>query len=190
MRSASRFISALTGNAESREAQQLTDLTSAQLYDRLNDSKSSLAEALLTRCSQLGIPTDDELAIILTLFLEALRCNNAYYKDIIKFWYEISKKIAISEISNNINVSYLISYFSVQDKETGYMPLNDIIDDLSHTDLSSVEISELLDLPLSEDSKAAVGKMSETIKGYATRSSRKEMFQALDVMFSFDKKQE
>lgn len=188
MRSASRFISALTGNAESREAQQLTDLTSAQLYDRLNDSKSSLAEALLTRCSQLGIPTDDELAIILTLFLEALRCNNAYYKDIIKFWYEISKKIAISEISNNINVSYLISYFSVQDKETGYMPLNDIIDDLSHTDLSSVEISELLDLPLSEDSKAAVGKMSETIKGYATRSSRKEMFQALDVMFSFDKK--
>lgn len=187
MRSASRFISALTGNAESREAQQLTDLTSAQLYDRLNDSKSSLAEALLTRCSQLGIPMDDELAIILTLFLEALRCNNAYYKDIIKFWYEISKKIAISEISNNINVSYLISYFSVQDKETGYMPLNDIIDDLSHTDLSSVEISELLDLPLSEDSKAAVGKMSETIKGYATRSSRKEMFQALDVMFSFDK---
>lgn len=188
MRSASRFMSALTGNAESREAQQLTDLTSAQLYDRLNDSKSSLAEALLTRCSQLGIPTDDELAIILTLFLEALRCNNAYYKDIIKFWYEISKKIAISEISNNINVSYLISYFSVQDKVTGYMPLNDIIDDLSHTDLSSVEISELLDLPLSEDSKAAVEKMSETIKGYATRSSRKEMFQALDVMFSFDKK--
>lgn len=188
MRSASRFISALTGNAESREAQQLSDLSSAQLYDRLNDSKSSLAEALLARCSQLGIPTDDELAIILTLFLEALRCNNAYYKDIIKFWYEISKKIAISEISNNINVSYLISYFSVQDKETGYMPLNDIIDDLSHTDLSSVEISELLDLPLSEDSKAAVGKMSETIKGYATRSSRKEMFQALDVMFSFDKK--
>ena len=188
MRSASRFISALTGNAESREAQQLTDLSSAQLYDRLNDSKSSLAEALLARCSQLGIPTDDELAIILTLFLEALRCNNAYYKDIIKFWYEISKKIAISEISNNINVSYLISYFSVQDKETGYMPLNDIIDDLSHTDLSSVEISELLDLPLSEDSKAAVRKMSETINGYATRSSRKEMFQALDVMFSFDKK--
>lgn len=188
MRSASRFISALTGNAESREAQQLTDLTSAQLYDRLNDSKSSLAEALLTRCSQLGIPTDDELAIILTLFLEALHCNNAYYKDIIKFWYEISKKISIFEISNNINVSYLISYFSVQDKETGYMPLNDIIDDLSHTDLSSVEISDLLDLPLSEDSKTTVSKMSAAIKGYATRSSRKEMFQALDVMFSFDKK--
>lgn len=188
MRSASRFISALTGNAESREAQQLTDLTSAQLYDRLNDSKSSLAEALLARCSQLGIPTDDELAIILTLFLEALRCNNAYYKDIIKFWYEISKKISIFEISNNINVSYLISYFSVQDKETGYMPLNDIVDDLSHTDLSSVEISDLLDLPLSEDSKMTVSKMSEAIKGYTTRSSRKEMFQALDVMFSFDKK--
>ena len=188
MRSASRFISALTGNAESREAQQLTDLTSAQLYDRLNDSKSSLAEALLTRCSQLGIPMDDELAIIITLFLEALRCNNAYYKDIIKFWYEISKKISIFEISNNIHVSYLISYFSVQDKETGYMPLNDIIDDLSHTDLSFVEISDLLDLPLSEDSKTAVRKMSEAIKGYATRSSRKEMFQALDVMFSFDKR--
>lgn len=68
MRSASRFISALTGNAESREAQQLTDLSSAQLYDRLNDSKSSLAEALLARCSQLGIPTDDELAIILTFY--------------------------------------------------------------------------------------------------------------------------
>ena len=68
------------------------------------------------------------------------------------------------------------------------MPLNDIIDDLSHTDLSSVEISDLLDLPLSEDSKMTVSKMSEAIKGYTTRSSRKEMFQALDVMFSFDKK--
>ena len=76
MRSSRRLVSALIGTAESRENQLLTDLVSAQLYDRSNESKSSLAVGWLSRCNQLSIPHDDELALILTLFLEALHCNN------------------------------------------------------------------------------------------------------------------
>ena len=187
MRSASRFISALNGNAESREAQQLTDLTSAQLYNRNNDSKSSLAIRLLNQCKMLCIPTEDELSIVLTLFLEALRNNNTYYKEIIRFWYGISKKISISDLSNNVSLSYLISYLSVADKNNGYKPLDDIVDTLAYTDLSSITTSSLLNLNLSEKAKSAIHKLSEAIRGYTTRSSRKEMFEAMDIMFSFDK---
>lgn len=187
MRSASRFISALSGKAESREAQLITDLASAQLYNREKGTESSLAVGLLNRCKQLSIPSDNELAIILTLFLEALRCNNSYYKDIIRFWYEVSKKMSIRELSHNVNVSYIVSYFSVPDKDTRYIPLNDVSDIFAYTEMSSISVSALSDLDISEKAKSGVLKLNDAIRGYTTRSSRAEMFQALDIMFSFDK---
>lgn len=187
MRSACRFISALSGTAESRETQLFSDLTSAQLFDRVNNAKTSLALSLLNRCKQLAIPADDELSIILILFLEALRLNNEYYKSIIRFWYGVSKMISISKLSLNISVSYILSYFSVADNDNGYIPLNDIISEFSHTEMSSISVSELANLTISNDAKLAVTKLSEAINGYTTRSSRTEMFQALDIMFSFDK---
>jgi len=187
MRSACRFVSALNGTAESRESQLLTDLASAQLYDKNNEAKSVLATGLINRCKQLSVSDDNELAIILVLFLEALRCDNTYYKNIIKFWYSISKMIPISELSRNISVSYLLSYLSVADKNTGYVPLEDVIVELSYTDLSSVSVSSLSELAISDEAKSAVDKLAEAINSYATRSSRTEMFQALDIMFSFDK---
>lgn len=187
MRSASRFISALSGTAESREAQLITDLASAQLYNREKGTESSLAVGLLNRCKQLPIPSDNELAIILTLFLEALRCNNSYYKDIIRFWYEVSKKMSIRKLSHNVNVSYIVSYFSVPDKDTRYIPLNDVSDIFAYTEMSSISVSALSDLDISEKAKSGVLKLNDAIRGYTTRSSRAEMFQALDIMFSFDK---
>ena len=187
MRSASRFISALSGTAESREAQLITDLASAQLYNREKGTESPLAVGLLNRCKQLSIPSDNELAIILTLFLEALRCNNSYYKDIIRFWYEVSKKMPIRELSHNVNVSYIVSYFSVPDKDTGYIPLDDVSDIFAYTNMSLISVSALSDLDISEKAKSGVQKLNDAIRGYTTRSSRAEMFQALDIMFSFDK---
>jgi len=188
MRSASRFISALSGTAESRETQLITDLAAAQLYNRDKRTMSLLAVGLLNRCRQLSIPSDNELAIILTLFLEALRCNNTYYKEIIKFWYGVSKKISIHELSHNVNVSYIISYFSVSDIDTGYVPLDDVSDIFAYTQMSSISVSSLSDLDISDTAKSGVQKLNDAIRGYTTRSSRAEMFQALDIMFSFDKK--
>lgn len=144
MRSASRFISALSGTAESRESQLITDLASAELYNRDKGTETSLAVGLLNRCKQLSIPSDNELAIILTLFLEALRCNNSYYKDIIRFWYEVSKKMPIREFSHNVSVSYIVSYFSVPDKDTGYIPLDDVSDIFAYTDMSLISVSAYL----------------------------------------------
>ena len=185
MRTASRFISALKGDAESRETQLITDLTSAQLYDRYKAKMSDLANNLLYNCKLLGVPDGEELSIILIIFLEALHQHNVTYQAIIRFWYYISKKISITELSNNITVSYLISYFSV--KENNYAPLEDIIDDLTYTDLSSIDLSNLRNLQLSANATHGVEKLILAINGYATRSARKEMFQALDIMFSFDK---
>ena len=185
MRKASRFISALKGEAESRESQLLTDLTSAQLYDREKGKKSELANSLLYNCKLLDIPDDEELAIVLLVLLEALRQQNTTYQSIIRFWYFISKKVSITELSKNIAISYLISYLSVQDNN--YAPLEDIVDDLAFIDLSSIDLTELRKMQLSTNAIRGANKLIEQINSYTTRSARKEMFQALDIMFSFDK---
>ena len=185
MRKASRFISALKGEAESRESQLLTDLSSAQLYDREKGKKSELANSLLYNCKLLDVPDDEELAIVLLVLLEALRQQNPTYQSIIRFWYFISKKVSITELSKNISISYLISYLSVRDNN--YAPLEDILDDLAFTDLSSIDLTELRKMQLSANAISGVNKLIEQINSYTTRSARKEMFQALDIMFSFDK---
>ena len=185
MRTASRFISALKGGAESRESQLYTDLTSAQLYNREKETKSKLANSLLYNCKLLDVPDNEELSIVLILLLEALRQHNSTYQAIIRFWYYISKKISITELSNNISVSYLISYFSV--REDNYAPLEDVLDDLALANLSTFEMTNLRSMELSTDAISGVNKLIQTINSYTTRSARKEMFQALDIMFSFDK---
>ena len=185
MRKASRFISALKGDAESRESQLLTDLTSAQLYNREKGKTSDLANSLLYNCKLLDVPDDEELSIVLLVLLEALRQQNPIYQSIIRFWYFISKKVSITELSKNISISYLISYLSVQ--ENNYVPLEDIVDDLAFTDISSIDLTELSKMPLSANAISGANKLIEQINSYTTRSARKEMFQALDIMFSFDK---
>lgn len=185
MRKASRFISALKGDAESRESQLLTDLTSAQLYDREKGKKSELANSLLYNCKLLDVPDDEELSIVLLVLLEALRQQNPTYQSIVRFWYFISKKVSITELSKNISISYLISYLSVRDNN--YAPLEDIVDDLAFTDMSSIDLTELRKMQLSANAISGANKLIEQINSYTTRSARKEMFQALDIMFSFDK---
>ncbi len=187
MRSATRFISALSGKAESRETQLMTDLSSAQLYNRDTGLKSLLAKGLLKLVQELAIPMNNELAIILTLLLEALKNNNTYYKDIIKFWYQISKKLSIYELSKNVNASYIISYLSVPDKETGYIPLDDVSDKFEYTQVSAISLLSISNLNISDEAKEGLQKLNETIRGYTTRSARTEMLQALYIMFSFDK---
>lgn len=185
MRTASRFISALKGGAESRESQLYTDLTSAQLYDREKETKSELANSLLYNCKLLDVPDNEELSIVLILFLEALRQHSSTYQAIIRFWYYISKKISITELSRNISVSYLISYFSV--RESNYAPLEDVLEDLKLANLSALDMTDLRNMELSSNAISGVNKLIQTINSYTTRSARKEMFQALDIMFSFDK---
>ena len=79
----------------------------------------------------------------------------------------------------------MISYLSV--RENNYVPLEDIVDDLAFTDISSIDLTELSKMPLSANAISGANKLIEQINSYTTRSARKEMFQALDIMFSFDK---
>ena len=123
--------------------------------------------------------------MILVKLLEALRQQNPTYQSIVRFWYFISKKVSITELSKNISISYLISYLSVRDNN--YAPLEDIVDDLAFTDLSSIDLTELTKMQLSTNAIRGANKLIEQINSYTTRSARKEMFQALDIMFSFDK---
>ena len=88
---------------------------------------------------------------------------------------------------DNVAVSYLISYLSVPDKKTGYVPLYDIMDDDSLKSLSSFDYTLLNNISLSSDTAPAAIRMIDAIKSYTSRSGRKEMFQALEIMFSFDK---
>ena len=43
------------------------------------------------------------------------------------------------------------------------------------------------ELQLSTNAKRGILKLLENIRSYTTRSARKQMFQAFDIMFSFDK---
>ena len=187
LRTASRFISALKGNAESRKSQQLSDLSSAQLYSRVEDCPTKLGKELLKLCSWFSIPETEDLSIMIILLLEGLKQHNDFYLSIVRFWYSVSKKLSIEAMIDNVAVSYLISYLSVPDKKTGYVPLYDIIDDDSLKSLSSFDYTLLNNISLSSDTAPAAIRMIDAIKSYTSRSGRKEMFQALEIMFSFDK---
>ena len=184
--SSSRLLSALKGNAASRKGQQETDLVSAQLYDRGKGEPSYLGKRLLYQCDLLDIPDTDEFSIVLLLFLEALKLGNNTYQTIAQFWYNISKNIPLSILSNKVELSYLISYFSV-DGNDNYCPLQELDKNKALPELRTASIEEVNMPGLSKGAQDGAKYLIEAIKGYATRSARKEMFNALDVIFSFDK---
>ena len=186
MRSSSRLLSALKGNAASRKGQQETDLVSAQLYDRGKGEPSYLGKRLLHQCDLLLIPDTDEFSIVLLLFLEALKLGNNTYQTIAQFWYNISKNIPLSILSNKVELSYLISYFSVAENDN-YCPLQELDENKALPELRTASIEEVNMPGLSKGAQDGAKYLIEAIKGYATRSARKEMFNALDVIFSFDK---
>ena len=187
MRTFSRLLSALNGNAESRRNQQITDLVSAQLYNRESNCPSKLASRLLCLCSKFSIPENEDLSLALLLLLEGLKQQNMFYLSIVRFWYSISKKVLIEELIAHVDVSYLISYFSVPDKNNGYAPLGEVIDEISFKDLNAFDISNLTSIEFSQNASLGLKRLLKAINDNATRSGRKEMFQALDIMFSFDK---
>ena len=160
LRTASRFISALKGNAESRKSQQLSDLSSAQLYSRVEDCPTKLGKELLKLCSWFSIPETEDLSIMIILLLEGLKQHNDFYLSIVRFWYSVSKKLSIEAMIDNVAVSYLISYLSVPDKKTGYVPLYDIIDDDSLKSLSSFDYTLLNNISLSSDTAPAADRTS------------------------------
>ena len=187
MRTSSRLLSALNGNAESRRAQQITDLCSAQLYDREKNCATPIAKQLVSICNRFSIPATEDLSLNLILLLEGLKQQNPLYLDIVRFWYSVSKKVSIEQLASNVEVSYLISYFSVTDKNSGYRPLDDVIDDISFKDLKTFDCSIVKNMQLTQKAANGAERFVKAIKDNASRTGRKEMFQALKIMFSFDK---
>lgn len=186
MRNSSRFVSALRGTAASRQSQQETDLTAAQLYDRANSRNTVLGDKLLSYCDRFSIPLDDELSTVLILFIEGIIEKNDLYLLIARFWYKVSSVFPLEHLANNVSASYLLSYMSVPDQNTQYSPLHDIISK-SRSSVDAINVDELRSLQLTEKANNKLTFLLTTINGYATRSSRKEMLEALNIIFSFNK---
>lgn len=186
LRGACRFVKCLKGNAVSRQAQQETDLSSAQLYDKQKRNNTPLGNELLYYCDKFSVPENDELSTVLILFLIGISKANNLYLDIARFWYKVSSIFPLNKLSNNIPASYLLSYMSVEDNAQ-YSPLNELLANV-HTSFDDMDIDDLKTLTLSSNAKKKLESLLTTINGYATRSFRKEMLEALNIIFSFDKK--
>lgn len=186
MRNTRRFISALTGNAESRESQQLTDLSSAQLYNREQGEIGSLGKRLIFLCEKYNIADNDELSTCLLLFLEAIKQQNEFYLSITRFWHKLSFICPLSYLSENVAMSYMLSYLSVTNEKLGYTPLDDLFD-TDGTFAGKMQVTDIKSISLSTEAISKVDSLIEAINGYTSRSSRTEMLQSLDIIFSFDK---
>lgn len=186
MRNTRRFISALKGDAESRESQQFTDLSSAQLFNRESKELTLLGKRLIWQCEKYEVADNDELSTCLLLFLEALKQQNDFYLSIARFWYKISFICPLSQLSENVSASYLLSYLSVANEKINYTPIEDLLEGCN-TCLGNIDVADLKSMPLSTDALAKVDVLIEAINSYTSRSSRTEMFQALDIIFAFNK---
>lgn len=184
MRKAGRLVSALTGTALSRETQQITDLTSAQLYDKNAGKNSDLGDRLIFLCKLFNVSSNDELETVLLLFLEGLNENNDFYIGLAKFWYKVSEIYPLSRLANNIPAAYLFSYFSVDNNN--YTPLDDLLQNAT-VSLDPLDVNDLKTLTISSGAMQKVDSLLTAISGYTTRSAREEMLNALNLIFAFDK---
>lgn len=189
LRSVGRFYSALSGDARSRESQQKIDLASAGLYDSSRGCPTHFANAFKKNCTLFGVDMlDSERAFALVLLLEAIQRHKGYYLDIIRFWVSVANKVGFKALINNIPSSYLLSRFSVE--SNSYTPLNEVWDNLDSLTYPHLVIDEIKDF-INDVSVVTVqngGKLRNNIDNWVSRSSRKEFFEAIEILYSNDKK--
>ena len=190
LRSARRFYDALSGNARSRPRQQLTDLNSAGLFDTSKGSRTYLGESFNSICDKFNLANlGSEKAFALVLFLEAIKRHKVHYTETLKFWISVANKVGFDTLINNISSSYLLSRFSAE--TDGYAPINDIWDYLDESLFPHLTVDELqsyVDDP-SILTIQADGKLRNNIDNWTSRDSRKDMFEAIEILYSNDKGQ-
>lgn len=188
LRSFERFYSALSGTAASRSSQQQTDLGSASLYDRGRDRNSYLGDAFLKQCRVFRLADYNlETAYALVLILEAAKRKNQYYLSIIQFWISVANKIGFEILEKNIHASYLLSRLSVE--TDGYIPITDLWEDLDSETFSHITVDELETFVQDPAivTIASGGKLRNNIENWVKRDSRKELFRAIEILYSANK---
>lgn len=183
LRSVERFYSALTGNASSRQSQQKSDLTLIGLWE------THLAKSFMEVCSLMSLDkVKSEKAFALVLFLEATRRHKEYYTEIIRFWISLANKVGFDTLINNIPSSYLLSRLSAE--TNGYTPLKEIWDNLDKNTYPLLNIDNLQAFvnDTSIRTLQTGGKLRSNISNWASRDSRKDMFEAIELLYSNDKK--
>lgn len=183
LRKVERFYSALDGTASSRLNQQKSDLTLVGLWE------SHLAKSFYNTCNLFGLShVKSEKAFALILFLEATRRHVTYYTKIIKFWVSLTNKVGFDTLKNNIHSSYLLSRLAAE--TDSYIPLNEIWDNLNRSTFPLLTIDNLRTF-VNDPSILTIqrgGKLTSNIKNWTSRDSRKDMFEAIELLYSNDKK--
>lgn len=178
LRSAGRFYSALTGNAESRESQQKSDLSKIGLWD------THLASAFKNTCTELNILSyNSETAFVLVLLLEAIKRKKDYYNQMISFWIAVANKVGFDTLISNIHSSYLLSRFSAE--TNSYAPINDIWDNLDKNTFPLLTIDQLESLV---NDTSITEKLKSNIEAWVSRSSRPGLFKAIEILYANDKR--
>lgn len=186
LRSTKRFFDSLSGKAQSRKLQQETDLTSAGLFDRANNQNTLLGNAYLRLCEYFGLDkTEFETAFALILFSEAIKRRNSFYIELITFWLNIANKIGFNTMKSNLEGTYLLSRMT--ELTGGYTPIKEVIinkDTFPNITIDNLQsfVDDPTILTLSNN-----GKLRNNIKNWLNRDSRKEMFQALEILYSNNK---
>ncbi len=190
LRSAGRFYSALAGNARSRMQQQQSDLNSAGLFDSSKGVRTYLGEAFYQICVRYDLENlGSERAFALILFLEAIRRQKNYYTKTLRFWISVANKVGFTTLINNIPSSLLLSRLSTE--ANGYTPLSEIWDNLDSTTFPHLTVNELQAF-VNDASVSTVqtnGFLRKNIENWTSRSSRKDMFEAIEMLYSNDKGQ-
>ena len=188
LRSFERFYSALSGTAASRSGQQQTDLAGASLYDRERGRNSYLGDAFFKQCREFHLANcNSETAYALILILEAAKRQNQYYLSIIRFWISVANKVGFRVLQDNVHASYLLSRLSVE--TDGYIPMADLWEDLDSETFSHITVDGLE--PFVHDPTittiASEGKFRNNIENWVKRDSRKDLFRAIEILYSANK---
>lgn len=188
LRSVKRFYSALSGDAKSRPSQQVTDLTAAKLFVRESNCMTHLGYAFYHKTIEFGLnDLDSEKAYALVLLLEAIKRHNDYYTKMIHFWVSLVNKVGFDTLKNNIHSSYLLSRFN--DYTNSYAPIDEIWENLDNTTFKNLNIDELQSFINDPTIKTIQtdGKLRNNLSSWGSRDSRKDLFEAIEILYSNDK---
>lgn len=190
LRSVERFYAALSGDARSRETQLKSDLANASLYDTSKNTKTYLADAFCEKCSLFDLDNiGSEKCFALLLLLEAIKRHKDYYTEIIRFWISVANKVGFSTLKNNIHSSYLLSRLCAE--TNFYAPINEIWNNLNSRTFPSLTIDNLQSY-INDSSISTIqngGKLRNNIVNWVSRSSRKELFEAIEILYANNKRQ-
>lgn len=188
LRSVERFYSALAGYARSRVSQQQSDLANAGLYDAVKGNTTFLAQSFYNVCTKFDLDSlGSEKAYALVLLLESIKRHKSYYTEIVGFWISVANKVGFNALKNNIQSSYLLSRFT--SKTNNYAPIEDIWNNLNSVTYPQLTIDDV-ELFVNDTSISTVrtgGKFRSNIQNWVSRSSRKEFFEAIELIYSNDK---